>query len=257
MVPDPFPPPIAREVYEALADAYAARVDTKPHNAYYERPATLSLLPDVAGRRVLDAGCGPGVYSQWLAERGAAVVGVDVSPRMIDHARRRLAERAEFHVADLGRPLDFLQAGSLDIVLAPLCFDYLRDWRGPLREFHRLLRAGGLLIFSMEHPCSKWRASAAGNYLDVEEFSFTWSGFGEPVRMPSYRRPLQETLNSLAETGFRLDRALEPLPTEEFRRAAPADYEKLLRFPLFLCIRAIREDFLAGSEAGPRVKSHE
>ena len=47
--------PIALEAYEILAEAYASVVDTKPHNAYYERPATLSLLPEVRRKRVLDA----------------------------------------------------------------------------------------------------------------------------------------------------------------------------------------------------------
>lgn len=43
---------IALDAYEALAEAYAAAIDTKPHNAYYERPATLSLLPEINGKRV-------------------------------------------------------------------------------------------------------------------------------------------------------------------------------------------------------------
>jgi len=80
--------PIAFDAYESLADAYAARIDTKPHNAYLERPATLSLLPEVKGKRVLDAGCGPGVYSEWLLKHGANVVAVDVSPRMVEHAKK-------------------------------------------------------------------------------------------------------------------------------------------------------------------------
>ncbi len=71
--------PIAQDAYNEMAEAYAARVDAKPHNAYYERPATLSLLPDVSGRRVLDAGCGPGVYAEWLADRGAEVVAFDAN----------------------------------------------------------------------------------------------------------------------------------------------------------------------------------
>ena len=66
--------PIALEAYEILAEAYASVIDTKPHNAYYERPATLSLLPEVGGMRVLDAACGPGVYAEWLVSRGAEVV---------------------------------------------------------------------------------------------------------------------------------------------------------------------------------------
>lgn len=55
--------PIALDAYEALAERYAALVDSKAENAYCERPATLSLLPDIEGKRVLDAGCGPGSYS--------------------------------------------------------------------------------------------------------------------------------------------------------------------------------------------------
>jgi len=48
--------PIALDAYETLAEAYASVIDTKPHNAYYERPATLSLLPDVNGET--SSGCG-------------------------------------------------------------------------------------------------------------------------------------------------------------------------------------------------------
>lgn len=62
--------PIALDAYEALAERYAALVDSKAENAYCERPATLSLLPDVKGKRVLDAGCGPGSYSEWLVLPG-------------------------------------------------------------------------------------------------------------------------------------------------------------------------------------------
>lgn len=62
--------PIALAAYETLAERYAALVDTKAANAYYERPSTLSLLPDVRGKRVLDAGCGPGSYSEWLVALG-------------------------------------------------------------------------------------------------------------------------------------------------------------------------------------------
>lgn len=65
--------PIALEAYEKLAERYAALIDTKAENAYYERPATLSLLPDVKGKRVLDAGCGSGLYSEWLLDHGAEV----------------------------------------------------------------------------------------------------------------------------------------------------------------------------------------
>ena len=56
------PEPVAREAYEQLADSYSARAPTKPHNAYYERPATMGLLGDVAGKRVLRIIRGASVY---------------------------------------------------------------------------------------------------------------------------------------------------------------------------------------------------
>jgi SAM-dependent methyltransferase len=119
--------PIALEAFEALAEPFAARADTKPHNAYYERPATLSLLPDVGGKRVLDAGCGPGFYTEWLLAHGAEVVALDISPRMVGFARRRVGERATIFQADLEQALDFLQDGSFDLVVSALTLDYIRD----------------------------------------------------------------------------------------------------------------------------------
>ena len=144
--------PIARDAYDELAAAYAAAVDTKPHNAYYERPATLSLLPEVSGRRVLDAGCGSGVYSEWLLAHGAEVVGIDASPRMVDFARERTGGKATCHVADLGAPLPFLERESFDIVVSPLVLEYIADWRAVFAEFHRILRPAGHVVFSVTHP---------------------------------------------------------------------------------------------------------
>src|SRR6185503_7166297 len=192
--------PIALEAYEILAEAYASVIDTKPHNAYYERPATLSLLPEVGGMRVLDAACGPGVYAEWLVSRGAEVVGADVSPKMVELARRRLGPTVNVYHADLTRPLTFLDGESFDIVLSPLTMNYIKDWQ---------------LV------CSEWR------------------GFETvTVNMPTFRRSLEATLNPIMEAGFRLEKILEPRPTDEFKKADPGDYEKLLAQPIFLCIRA-------------------
>ena len=101
--------PIARDIWENFAEDYAAKVRTKFHNAIIARPATLSLLPDVKGKRVLDAGCGPGVYSEILVNSGAEVVAIDLSPNMIEIAKRTLKDKVTFHLANLEEPLDFLE----------------------------------------------------------------------------------------------------------------------------------------------------
>lgn len=236
---DPTGPPVALEAYETLAEAYAAHIDTKPHNAYYERPATLSLLPEVRGLRVLDAGCGPGVYAEWLADRGADVVAIDASPKMIRLATERVGQRAAFHVADLARPLDFLEVGSFDLVLSALVLEYIEDWRATLREFRRLLRPRGVLVASVTHPFFDFTYFRSDSYFDTELVSAKWNGFTPvQVRMPTYRRSLEETLNPFPEAGFRIDRIVEPRPTPEFQQADPRHYHELSRQPCFLCLRA-------------------
>ncbi len=240
----PFEPcekPLAQDAYDQIAEAYAARVGTKPHNAYYERPATLSLLPEVKGKRVLDAGCGPGVYAEILVEMGAEVVAFDANPRMVAFARKRLKDRGQVIEASLDAPLAFLVDESFDVVIAPLVMDYIQDWRAAFSEFRRVLLPGGVLVFSMEHPMMKFLDHRAeSNYFQVDRVSYTWRGFGSPVQVPSYRRPLGEVFNPLIEAGFRLEKVLEPLPTAEFKENDPEDYEKLTREPGFICIRACR-----------------
>ena len=230
---------IAREAYEKLADAYARMVDTKPHNAYLEMPATLSLLPDVRGIRTLDAGCGTGRYTEWLVEHGAEVTGFDASPEMLAHAIERVGGRADLRLHDLNEPLDFLDDGSVDLVLATLVLDYIEDWRPVFAEFMRVLRGDGALVFSAGHPTLDYILKEGGSdYFEVERVEMWWKGFGERVLMPSYRRPLQDITDSLRETGFTIDRLVESRPTQEYKESDPEGYEKVSRRPSFICIRA-------------------
>src|SRR6476659_1112790 len=98
--------------YDSVADRYARRVDSAPYNAFYERPAMLSIvdsLPDIHGRSVLDAGCGTGWYAEQLRARGARVTAVDESRRMLSYARERLGANVDGELvlaaADLSRAL--------------------------------------------------------------------------------------------------------------------------------------------------------
>lgn len=236
----PHPKPLALEAYEQLAHAYAERIDTKAHNAYYERPATLALLPDVHGKRVLDAGCGPGVYTEWLLEHGADVTAVDVSPKMLTLAQQRVGEKAKFHLADLNQPLSFLPEASFDGILSALTLDYVENWFSVFKEFARLTRAGGWLVFSMEHPFAKFLDHPNGNYFETATVRYTWHGFGKPVDVPSYRRPLQAVIEPLLQAGFVLAKLVEPQPIPDFAAADPEEYSTLMRKPGFMCIKAFK-----------------
>lgn len=146
----PVDPPRVND-YDSIAEAYSRENETGLVNAYYERPAMLALAGDVAGRRILDAGCGSGPLFAALRDRGAAVSGFDASAGMLELARRRLGEDADLQVAALGGPLPYAD-DTFDDVVASLVMHYLEDWGPALTELRRVLKPGGRLIMSVDHP---------------------------------------------------------------------------------------------------------
>jgi len=123
-------------------------------------------------------------------------------------------------------------------VLSALTLDYVRDWDAVFCEFRRLLTEEGRLVISVAHPLADYIDFDDPDYFETEAVTMTWTGFGEPVEVPTYRRPLAAILNPLVGSGFALERVVEPTPTEEFRERDPERYAELSRRPSFLCLRA-------------------
>ena len=234
---------ISLKSYEIMADDYAGYVDEKPWNADYERPETLKLLGDVEGLDILDAGCAAGWYSKTVLDRGAhKVTGVDFSPEMIGRSRKRLekydSKRYDFYCHDLNEKMTFLEDGSIDKAVSSLTMHYLKEWDLPLKEIYRVLREGGELVLSIHHPFMEYLVFNKENYFKKELTRDMWSMNGKEVEVEFYTRPLHEILNSITENGFIIEKVSEPMPTEEFKRKDPYNYEKLTKRPQFLFIKA-------------------
>jgi ubiquinone/menaquinone biosynthesis C-methylase UbiE len=243
--PQDDPEPVARRAYASFAERYDALAPTKPHNALYERPASLALLGEVRCLDVLDAGCGSGICSQKLAQASARVRAFDVSPEMLVLARNRCEGLSvQFQEADLAGPLNWLEDASIDKVLCSLALDYVKDLRPVFSEFGRVTRPGGALVFSMGHPMRDWmdsRTHGEASYFATTRWGMHWAGFGEPKPfVESYRRPLQDILNALANGGWRLDKFVEPLPRPEMKDVDPRHFAELSHSPGFICVRATK-----------------
>ena len=227
--------------YEQMAEKYNELIEHKPHNAYYDRPNTLALLPNVAGKAILDAACGPGKYAEILLAQGAAVTGFDISPRMVSLAQKRNQGQGTFFVHDLAMPFDKFPNESFEIILCALALHYVQDWTLTIQEFCRVLKPNGHLVISIEHPFAEYNYFQSKQYFEVEPVQCTWKGFGQPVEVHSYRRPLQECLLPLTDNGFYIDTLVEPKPTKEFAELDPKHYQQLNAFPGFMCIRAVKK----------------
>lgn len=224
--------------YEKFAAEFRDHASDGFANAYLDRPACLELLGDVAGLRVLDAACGPGLYAEELVRRGAHVTGFDQSPTMVSLSRDRVPQ-ADFRVHDVSDPLDWLADGSMDVVLFALALEYVDDRVAALRELRRVLRPGGALVLSRLHPTGDWLRHG-GSYFDVRVIEETWKN-GWDVRY--WLAPLERTCEELHEAGFLIERLREPRPVPEGRALDPEDYERLHREPRgFLALRAIARE---------------
>jgi len=228
--------------YDTIAAEYAAKVDSAPYNALYERPAMLGLLPDIKGKRLLDAGCGSGWYAEQLLERGAHVSAIDASAAMVDHARARLEKKHagsgsfDLQVADLANRLPF-DDQTFDGIVSPLVLHYMRDWRPALREMHRVLVMSGWLLFSTHHPAADAALFQTRDYFATEHVVDHWDWVG---RVEFYRRSLTEVVSSVIESGFAIEKVVEPVPTPEFQAVKPDSWERLMNQPEFLIINARR-----------------
>jgi SAM-dependent methyltransferase len=221
--------------YDSFAEAYSALNETSLLNAYYERPAMLSLAGGVGGRHVLDAGCGSGPLFAALRERGAFVTGLDSSTGMVELARRRLGAGADLHVADLADPLPFAD-GAFDDVVASLVLHYLEDWGPTLAELRRVLRPGGRLITSVQHPFTDYAfQDPRPDYHATTTYTQEWSDLvGQPVPMTFWRRPLHAMTDAFTAAGFRLAVISEPKPDPAARELYPDDFHDLSTKMCFL-----------------------
>lgn len=224
--------------YEGKARKYAESVDARPWNACYERPALISLLPPLANARVLDAGCGPGWYAEHLVNHGATLTAFDYNAEFVELTRLRAGKNAQVLQADLAKPLDFAPDGEFDLVVCPLAMHYLKEWQPTFREFYRVLKSHGVLVFSTHHPFMDWTFFKRENYFAIELLEDEW----DIGKVEFYRRPLTAMSEDLESAGFFIERLLEPQPAEEFRRVNPEEYQRLTKNPLFLFIRARKKD---------------
>lgn len=224
--------------YDDMASNYEEHAGDSAYNAHYDRPATLKLVGDVAGKRVLDAGCGPGLYSEELLARGADLVAVDASAKMVELAEKRLGARARVLKADLNEPLPFASA-EFDLVVCALVIHHVDDRESCFREFFRLLKPGGRAVVSTQHPTTDWLRKG-GSYFETKEEEDTWHRGDAAYAVRFWREPLTALCMAITNAGFLIERLVEPVPAPTMRERWPEDWEKLQREPGFIVLRLVK-----------------
>jgi SAM-dependent methyltransferase len=220
----------ARASWDESADAYHRFIDEglDYYRTELHGPALLAACGDVAGRDVLDLGSGQGWFSRHLAGRGARVVGVDWSARLVEHARR--IEAAE----PRGVRYEVRDAATIDEAFAPASFDRvsacmsLQDMPAPgrvLAAARRLLRPGGSIVVSVPQPVTdspvrEWVRAADGTkrgltidgYFEASAQIMEWNmaRLPERFRTVQYRHTLEGWSRLVEDAGLVVARLREP-----------------------------------------------
>lgn len=233
------------KAYDKLAGDYERHVDSQSgHNAYYERPAMMHLLPaNMEQMTVLDAGCAAGWYTEQFLKRGARVTAVDLSPAMVEACKRRVGNEATVFACDITEDLPF-EDEVFDLIVSSLTLHYIEDWAPTFREFQRVLKPGGSLIYSVHHPFMDVKHFDRQDYFARELLTEVWNKpESGPVEVSFYRRPIQEIIN-VTSSRFRIDQLIEPQPSladkdnPEAKEWMAKWYDRLMMNPHFLIVKA-------------------
>jgi len=195
-----FPP----EVFDTWADVY----DSQPNPLLsLEQRVLGSMLPDVRGLDVLDAGCGTGRWLTQLAARSPrSLLGVDISPQMLQLAASKLDHNCDLRLGSC-TALPF-NNGAADMVLSSFVISYLDDLETFAQEIDRVARPGTTIFLTDMHPDTEascnWKRSFQVN--------------GSSTQMQGGRWSLEQITRAFLDCGFEVLSLIEPKFSMEERR---------------------------------------
>jgi SAM-dependent methyltransferase len=174
----------------------------------------LGLLGELDGTKAIELGCGGAQFGIAVSKRGADVTGVDISEEQLEFARTLADEHdqdIEF-VESSVTEMPIIPDETYDLAFSAFAFQWIRDLDACFAEAYRVLREGGKLVFSVDHPYYKT--------LDPETGEIERSYFAEEphrdyskefdAEMVIYSRGVGETVALLTDAGFTVEAIREP-----------------------------------------------
>lgn len=181
-----------RAAYASWAESYDTSENrTRDLDALVLRQHEL----DIAGRDVLEIGCGTGKNTEWLAEHAESVTALDLSPEMLERAKARVRTgQVTFIEHDIQRAWP-VPDESVNAVVGNLVLEHVSNLRVIFEEAQRVLRPNGTLFLCELHPFRQ-RLGGQAQFTDLES--------GNRVKVEAYVHDVSEYVNSGIDAGLRL-----------------------------------------------------
>lgn len=209
---------MTNDYWSAHSADYSNLFQVSKENVLY--PAMMDLIMRHGASRLLDYGCGDARFLHRLPKSVEASV-YDTSSQMVALAKRLAASRIKrfYEGADL-MPGDHFDAVVVSLVL--VCINNEAEYARVLRDVHRVLKPGGLGIFSVTHPCFRQYAYSDFHTSYSQSTNFNYFNEGEPfgvtmtdqrsgrsISFSDFHWTLSFTINKIIEAGLIIDRVVE------------------------------------------------
>jgi SAM-dependent methyltransferase len=241
--------------YEVVAGHYHNfRTKLNPdgwvYNEHLEMPATFELLGNLKNKKVLDIGCGAGIYAKEMTKRGAKVKGFDLSPKMLEIAKKENPnldlKKGSFY------KIPFKE--KFDIAVAPLVIDYAENWDKVFRQVSKILKNKGYFIFSSGNPVTEVTTKQNKKnplvrefkgYFDERKISKPWRNIlhkkqVKDVLMPIHHKTYETVIKTIVRNGFEIVDYKDCYPLKKSKKLWPKEYEFLTNVPYF-CVWKLRK----------------
>lgn len=217
-------------------------------------PNTLRLMDIKKRETVLDLACGTGFFAREFFKKGAKIIGADISPELIEIARKNSPKEIEYLVSPADK-LRQIKDGSVDKIAIILAIQNIENISGVFGECARVLKNGGKLFLIMNHPAfripkksdwefdekSKIQYRRIDEYLSESKTKIEMNpGKEDGENTISFHRPLQVYFKTLKKNGFCVSGLEEWISDKKSQSGPRATAEDKARkeFPLFLFIEA-------------------
>ena len=227
----------SREIDEAVGD------EGDPARRYILNPVFFTLVGDIAGSTILDAGCGTGYLCRLFARRGAQMTGIEPAASLFAYAvEHEQAEPLGIHYIQQDLSTFTSDDTAFDIVVANMVFMDIPDYQSAMQNCIAALRSGGRFIFSLLHPCFDEvdrpdfaKGYKAKGYIRVDEYLHEF--VVQQIVGYYVHRPLSAYLNLIIEAGCTIHKVIEPTLTPE-GIAALGEQNRNMHIPNFIVISA-------------------
>jgi len=239
-------------IYDKFAKQYSASM--LEEGDYFHKtqidPCIYETVGSLKGKTIYDIGCGNGYMARYFAKAGAKVYASDVSPRLIDDAKKKSKGLGIIYSVRDALNFDDYEEAMFDIVVMNMVIHYIKDLDKLFSGISYTLKNKGIFTFSTNHffrpdyPRSEWVKGKIGKkeilfikvtgYLKKEK-RIVISGWDNKTKMVLYNHPLNELVNTMSKHGLYTFKVKEP-KSVGFAKSFSEKLQKSHHIPTFITI---------------------